>query len=76
MTAQVKNSSGLTPAGIAVVTVVCIVILGIFVLAGIVIYRLRNRIKERRSKAFHSMDAGNNPGAAGGNNGEVAMNPL
>ncbi|WZN65952.1 hypothetical protein HKI87_13g75150 [Chloropicon roscoffensis] len=68
---EVKNSDGLTTAGIAVVTVVCVLIVGIFVLSGFVIWRYRNRIKQRRMHTFHDMDKPGSPGKA-----EVAMNPL
>ncbi|UPR02386.1 fibronectin type-II domain-containing protein [Chloropicon primus] len=71
----VKTSGGLTPAGIAVVTVICVLIVGIMVLTGFVIWKLRSRIKQRRQQAFHEMDKPRSPGG-GQNQGEVAMNPL
>lgn len=56
---SVKNSDGLTSAGIAVVVVICVLVVGVLAGAGVVIWKLRNRIKQRRHQSFHNMDKGN-----------------
>ena len=53
-----KNSDGLTSAGIAVVVVICVLVVGVLAGAGVVIWKLRNRIKQRRHQSFHNMDKG------------------
>lgn len=54
--AQVKDSGGLTPAGIALVVVVVLLIVGIIAGTGVVIWKLRNKIKMRRSSKFQQME--------------------
>eukprot|EP00216_Chloropicon_sp_CCMP2111_P002494 CAMPEP_0198234532 /NCGR_PEP_ID=MMETSP1446-20131203/531_1 /TAXON_ID=1461542 ORGANISM="Unidentified sp, Strain CCMP2111" /NCGR_SAMPLE_ID=MMETSP1446 /ASSEMBLY_ACC=CAM_ASM_001112 /LENGTH=292 /DNA_ID=CAMNT_0043915327 /DNA_START=286 /DNA_END=1164 /DNA_ORIENTATION=- len=52
----VQNSGGLKPAGIAAIVVVSLLIVGVLALSGFAIWKLRNRIKLRRSSKFRSMD--------------------
>jgi len=68
---DVTSSGGLTSAGIAVVTVICVLVVAILVGTGVVIYKLRNRIKQRRHQTFHQMD-----GKGQKNDGDVMMTPM
>jgi hypothetical protein len=73
---QVKNSGGLTPAGIAVVTVICLLVVGIMAGTGVVIWKLRNKIKQRRSSKFQQMDKTGAMGPAGPADKNITMTEL
>lgn len=73
---QVKNSGGLTPAGIAVVTVICILVVGLLIGTVVVVYKLRNRIKMRRSSKFRQMDKTGAIGPAGAADKNITMTEL
>jgi hypothetical protein len=73
---QVKNSGGLTPAGIAVVTVICLLVVGIIAGTGVVIWKLRNKIKQRRSSKFQQMDKTGAMGPAGPADKNITMTEL
>lgn len=69
---SVKNSGGLTTAGIAAIVVVCILVVGVLVTAVVVTWKMRNRIKLRRDSKFQSMEQ-EPADASAFNGGEVAM---
>jgi len=75
---QYQQSGGLTPAGIAAVVVVCLLVVGGIVGAGFGVWRMRNRIKQRRESKFAQMQdeapSGRLDHSSG--NGEVSMTAL
>jgi len=55
---QVKTS-GLSTEGIIVVSVICVVLVGVIAGIGVGIWKMRNRIKQRRISKFQQMDKQN-----------------